>query len=72
MSSNLILAPTSDNFPTIFSYPLKMCSMLVIIVVPSAIIPATNIAAPARKSVATTSRPFNLVLPRIIAFYRII
>ena len=55
------------NFPTIFSYPLKICSMLVIIVVPSAIIPATSIAAPALKSVAITSLPFKGVLPLIMA-----
>lgn len=57
MSSSFILAPTFFNFSTIFSYPLKMCSALSIVVFPSAISPASTKDAPALKSVAMTFSP---------------
>ena len=45
----------------------KICSISFIVVVPFATNPAIIIAAPALKSVATTSHPFNLVGPMIVA-----
>ena len=66
MSFNSRLAPTPNSFSTIFSYPLKICSTLVIFVIPLAIKPAITNDAPALKSVATTSVPVSLVGPTIV------